>query len=198
MAGMQGDRVLQFASISFDAAVEEIFGAICHGATLVLRTETCLASSRVFSQFCAEQRITVLDLPTAFWHHWVQECDPTTIPTSLRQLIIGGERVLPAIVEQWQHLTQSHSVSLWNTYGPTEATVVATTYEISAQPQRLADQEIPIGQPLPNVDIYVLNSQGLPVPQGAMGELHLGGVGARSGLSQPTRQNRCTVYRPSV
>ena len=191
------DRILQFASISFDAAVEEIFGALCSGASLILRSDQCIASSQEFSNYCTQHQISVLDLPTAFWHRWVQDCEQGLghIPASLREVIIGGERVLPKVVECWQSLTQRKAISLFNTYGPTEATVVATTYEITAQTD--IGQDVAIGRPLKNVDVYILNADGLPVPQGAAGELYLGGLGLAKGyLNRPDKTAAQFVQHP--
>ena len=66
------DRILQFASLSFDTAIEEIYGALCSGATLVLRSDEMIRTSQAFCRTCEQLNLTVLDLPTAFWHQLTQ------------------------------------------------------------------------------------------------------------------------------
>ncbi len=177
------DRVLQFASISFDAAAEEIYPCLTTGATLVLRSDDMLSSVTNFLQTCHEWQLTVLDLPTAYWQQIVVELAAGTLPDSLRLVIIGGERVSPEAVKTWQMLV-GNSPRLINTYGPTEGTVVATAYTITAD-DRFA-QEVPIGGAIANVQTYVLDQHGQPVPVGVPGELHIGGMGlARGYLTRP-------------
>jgi len=180
------DRILQFASFSFDAAVEEIYTCFMTGATLVLRPETMLDSMATFLQLCQDYRLTVLDLPTAYWHLLVEvlvEQPELTLPEEVRCVIIGGERANPYYVEQWQSYVSGSPV-LINTYGPTEATVVATTYRLPTEVS--TDPELPIGKPLPHVEAYILDEQQQPVSWGAAGELYLGGAAlARGYLNRP-------------
>ncbi|MFN7945817.1 MAG: amino acid adenylation domain-containing protein [Blastocatellia bacterium] len=181
------DRVLQFASISFDAAAEEIWPCLAQGATLVLRDDEMLASAAGFLARCAQWGITLLDLPTAYWHEVVAEAARTELklPASLRLVIIGGERALPERVRQWQQLvqTQQREVRLLNTYGPTEATIVATWWEADAEAEW---REVPIGEPVANATAWVLDREQAAVPVGVTGELCLGGAGlARGYLNRP-------------
>lgn len=183
-----GDRVLQFASISFDAAAEEIFPCLTRGATLVLRTDSMLDSPSDFFRSCEHWGLTVLSLPTAYWHELAAglAVDNLAIPASLRLVIIGGERALPERVATWQKYA-GENTRLVNTYGPTEATVVATLCEL-AKPAGADDllREVPIGRPLRNVQTYILDQYLQPVPVGVPGELHIGGAGlARGYLNCP-------------
>lgn len=178
-----GDRVLQFASISFDAAAEEIFPCLVRGGTLVLRTDAMLSSVATFLQKCCELELTVLDLPTAFWHQMTSALDTEgcLLPKQLRLMLIGGERALKTQLTKW-HKHASKSVRLVNTYGPTETTIVATKCDLSEP----SWQEVPIGSAIPNVQTYVLNNHLQPVPIGVVGELYIGGVGvARGYLNRP-------------
>ncbi|MCL1464883.1 non-ribosomal peptide synthetase [Argonema galeatum] len=174
------DRVLQFASISFDTAAEEIYPCLTSGGTLVLRTEEMLTSVATFLKTCQDLQLTVLDLPTAYWQLMVSELGTTdvTLPESLRLVIIGGERVLPESVKMWQKCIGDYP-QLVNTYGPTEATVVATTYRVAASTP--IKKEVPIGRAIVNVQIYVLDRNLQPVPIGIPGELHIGGIGLARG-----------------
>ncbi|MEL6901316.1 MAG: amino acid adenylation domain-containing protein [Cyanobacteria bacterium J06606_4] len=188
------DRILQFASISFDAAAEEIFPALTSGATLVLRPEGMLSPLSTFLDTCQQLQLTVLDLPTAYWQQLVSELtvEKLTLPPSLRLVIIGGERVSPEAVATW--LAQVGSMPrLVNTYGPTEATVVATAHPITAA----MPGEIPIGTPLQNVHTYVLDPHGNLSPVGIPGELHIGGAAlARGYLNQPALTAQKFVASP--
>jgi amino acid adenylation domain-containing protein len=178
-----GDRVLQFASIGFDAAVEEIFPCLIRGATLVLRTDTMLDSVSMFLQKCRDWEITVLDLPTAYWHEltetiWRQKL---SLPASLRLVIIGGEKAIPERLIQWQG-TAGGEIRLLNTYGPTEGTVVATIEDLTEWTPLLASaREVPIGRPIANIQTYILDKRLNPTPIGVPGELHIGGAGLARG-----------------
>ncbi len=178
------DRILQFASISFDAAAEEIFPCLTQGATLVLRTEQMLSSMAVFLQKCHHWQVTILDLPTAFWHQLVAEivAMDLTLPDSLRLVILGGEKALFDSFILWQQRVNS-SVRLVNSYGPTEATIVTTTVDLDSS---IFGQDLPIGKPVNNVKTYILDALLNPVPIGIPGELYIGGVGVTRGyLNRP-------------
>ncbi|MGI0485823.1 amino acid adenylation domain-containing protein [Pantanalinema rosaneae CENA516] len=191
------DRVLQFASISFDAAAEEIFPCLAQGATLVLRTDTMLSSMAMFLQACADWQLTVLDLPTAFWHQLVTEmvAQHLTLPDSVRLVILGGEKALFDRFILWQQRVNS-SVRLVNSYGPTEATIVTTLTDLSPLPPvALAGQTLPIGQAIQNAQTYVLDGGLQLVPIGIPGELYIGGMGvARGYLNRPDLT--ATVFIP--
>ncbi|MEH2130688.1 MAG: amino acid adenylation domain-containing protein [Nostoc sp.] len=178
-----GDKILQFASICFDASVEEILPCLSVGATLVLRTEEMLHSSDEFWRCCREWQLTVLDLPTAYWHQLVAELSPedSRIPESLRMVIIGGEEAQLEKVKRW-HTTMahlSHPPQLINSYGPTEATVI-TTLDILTP----AANSVAIGRPISNAQVYILDQYLQPVPIGVPGELHIGGAGLARGYWQ--------------
>jgi len=168
------DCMLQFGSISFDLAVEEIFTCLSAGARLQLRNEDMLSSPSRFLQLCQSWGVTILDLPTAYWHQMAADAAYTrgVMPPSLRLVIIGGERVSPSLVKDWLQIVGDYP-RLFNSYGPTEATVVATGFWITRAAR--VRQEVPIGRPLANSEVYVLDSYGQPVPIGAPGELYIGG-----------------------
>jgi amino acid adenylation domain-containing protein len=193
-----GDRVLQFASISFDVAVEEIFPTLTAGGTLVLRTGSMIESMASFLQYCFDQSITVLNLPTAFWHQLVQVLSTSnlTLPESLRLVIIGGEKALLESLRLWQQHTNPQ-IRLVNGYGPTETTVTATYCDIAGSRAIPCDQEVPIGRSLPNMQLYVLDAHQQPVPIGVPGELYIGGAGvARGYLNRPDLTNERFIPNP--
>ncbi|NJO96370.1 MAG: amino acid adenylation domain-containing protein [Pleurocapsa sp. CRU_1_2] len=178
------DRILQFASIGFDVAAEEIFPCLVRGATLVLRTDEMLSSIPDFLQQCHCLGVTVLDLPTAFWHQLASQLTATMpLPETLRLVIIGSESALPDRLKIWQQQV-GQRVRLVNIYGPTETTIGATLCDLS---RSIADETtVPIGRPIRNVQAYILDSYLQLVPVGVPGELYIGGVGvARGYLNQP-------------
>jgi amino acid adenylation domain-containing protein len=173
-----GDRVLQFASLSFDTSAEEIYPCLAAGGTLVLRDEEMLASPARFMEACRAFGITVLDLPTAYWHELAGSAD--LLPPDVRLIILGGERALPERVRSWLAAAPSRT-RLLNTYGPTEGTVVATACDLAA-----TAPAVPIGRPLPGVEAYLLETHFEPSPPGVPGEICLGGADlARSYLGRP-------------
>jgi amino acid adenylation domain-containing protein len=177
------DRVLQFASISFDVAVEELFPTWLSGATVVMRAEQLPPSPSELLRLIEKERVTLIELPTAYWHEWVNELTrtKTTAPTSVRAVIIGGERVSPKHLEAWEKF----GVQLINVYGLTEATVTSTVYEhLHASERRWT--ELPIGSPLANTQVYLLDEALQAVPLGVPGELFIGGESlARAYLNAP-------------
>lgn len=150
------DRVLQFAPLHFDASVEELFLSLGSGARLVLRDEEMLDVPGLLAG-CEEHGITVLDLPTAYWHELAHAlaCGTAALPPALRTVVIGGEAALPERVAQWRRAVDGGRVRLLNTYGPTEATVVATVADLS----RYEGGPVPIGAPLPGVRAAVVDGE---------------------------------------
>ncbi|MEE8587430.1 MAG: amino acid adenylation domain-containing protein, partial [Acidobacteriota bacterium] len=180
------DRSLQLAPISFDVAAEEAFTCLCSGGTLVLRHEGMLDSSALFLAECRRAALTVINLPTAFWHQLAADipANDLSLPDSIRLVIFGGERALPKQLEVWQQHAPS-GMRLLHGYGPTEATVAAT----AGPPPQAAQaplREVPIGRPFHNTQIYLLDALLQPVPIGVPGQLHIGGPGvARGYLGHP-------------
>jgi amino acid adenylation domain-containing protein len=173
------DRVLQFSGLSFDVAGEEIFGALSHGATLVLRTDAWLAEPWRWCELCAAHRLSVANLPTLFWQRLAQATD-AVFPPSLRQIVIGGDAVGAAALDAWWR-RDGHRPALANAYGPTETTINATVARCRAE-----DSPSSIGRPVPNARVYLLDAHGEPVPVGAVGEIWIGGAGvARGYLHRP-------------
>lgn len=187
------DRVLQFASLSFDVAMEEIFPCLISGATLVLRSAEMIQYVPIFLQCCALWGITVLNLPTAFWQILTAELAHSvrSLPTAVRLVIIGTEAPAPALVRTWWQQVGAYPV-LVNAYGPTETTVTVTRYTLSEQwiNSETTARTLPIGRPTANTQIYILDDALQPVPIGVTGELHIGGSQvARGYLHQPGLTN---------
>ena len=180
------DQILQFSSICFDASVEEIFCGLLSGATLVLRTEDMLRSSEDFWQCCQKWQLTVLGFPTAYWHQLASELTPTALQiiTNIKLIMVGGEAIQQSKVKQWHQNTVNYSPlpQLFNAYGPTEATIITTLCKFTSP----TITNVPIGRPLSNTQVYILDAFLQPVPVGVAGELHIGGAGlARGYLNRP-------------
>ncbi|MCB9420437.1 MAG: amino acid adenylation domain-containing protein [Ardenticatenaceae bacterium] len=193
------DRVLQFASFSFDTSAEEIFPCLASGAALVLRDEAMIDDVSQFLQRCDDLELTVTDLPTAYWHELtaVLAENRPSLPTTLRLVIIGGEAALTEQVAVWQDIIGPR-VRLLNTYGATEATIISTIYDLTSAPPS-ASGRVPIGRPIPNVQTYILNGQQQPVPIGVPGELWIGGAGlARGYLNRPELTAERFISNPFI
>ncbi|WP_328475561.1 condensation domain-containing protein [Actinoplanes sp. NBC_00393] len=168
----RADRVVQFAETSFDTHAEEIWPALASGGTLVLLPDGPQSLPEVLA---ADPAITVLDLPTAYWQALL-DLAPAW-PPALRLVILGGEQVDAAAVARWRE-RHGDRIRLVNTYGPTEATIIATAIDLGAAD---AGRRPPIGRPIGGVRAYLLDQAGRLVPRGAVGELCLAGAGLADG-----------------
>jgi amino acid adenylation domain-containing protein len=175
------DRVLQFASVGFDVVVEELFPTWLSGATVVLLESFQPISCAELLQLIHKHQLTVFELPTAYWHQWVYELSSTQtqLPASVRLTIIGGEAVSPQQLAAWQKFGSD----LVHVYGLTETTVTSTLYHLASgvYPQPLKSGNLPIGRPIANTQIYLLDEALQPVPVGVVGQLYIGGVGLGRG-----------------
>src|SRR5689334_16735103 len=181
-----GDRVLHFASLAFDVAIEEIFPTLLAGATIIVRPPGDVLTITDFDALLREQRVTVVNLPASYWHEWVAEIDRghVELPPRLRLVVVGSERLLPPSVSAWSRHVGSW-VRLLNAYGTTEATITSTVYGAGASAGRDATN-VAIGKPLEGVRIYVVDSQMQLLPVGVPGEALIGGASIALGyLNQP-------------
>jgi amino acid adenylation domain-containing protein len=177
------DRVLAFAATTFDATTEELYPALLAGASVVLRPPDIRVPDAAFDALLESARPTVLSLPVTFWHAWVDRLvrEDGRVPACLRMLLLNAEEPSVHRYRQWCAAGGAR-VRFINTYGPTEATVTATLYEPG--PDTTAHEEwdrFPIGTTLDGVTAQILDATGRPVPDGAVGELCLGGAGVTRG-----------------
>lgn len=195
-----GDRVLHLAPVGFDFSICEIFPALAAGATLVVaEADTGSSANRLFN-FSRRHRVSVLFPPTALWHQLVDEvvANPALLPSRLRLLASGGERILPQKLERWQRAV-GETVRLMSGYGPTEITVEASltclsestfwkdrTVDRAGRHRTSTADRSPLGRPLPGVEVRILDDHGdsRGIAQG--GHLFLGGPGlARGYVNRP-------------
>ncbi|RBL91045.1 non-ribosomal peptide synthase/polyketide synthase [Chitinophaga flava] len=168
------DRVLQFASFSFDASVSEIFMALYCGAGLVLIPDAVIADTGSFLEYLTGHGVTVATLPPLYLH--TLDRDRFSF---MRVIITAGEAAVPA-----DALYYAGKGSYFNAYGPTECAVCVSIYQV--QPADAADQPIPVGKPLANMKAYVLDDQLQLLPVGVPGHLYASGVGVAKGyLNRP-------------
>jgi amino acid adenylation domain-containing protein len=176
------DRVLQFSQFSFDASLEQILPALAAGSRLVMRGSD-LWSPRELLEEMAAQQVTVMNLPPAYWHQAVRQWrqEPDGLPQlRLRLVIVGGDRLEPSWVREWNELGLA-GVRLLNAYGPTETTITATIGDAGAE-----QDLVTIGTPTGGRRICVLDRRGQLVPLRVVGELHIGGpLLARGYLNRP-------------
>ena len=162
-----GSRVLQFASLSFDASVWEVAMALGQAASLHLASRSELMPGRALLETLSRHAITHVTLPPSSLSACEEAEGEWTTPT----VIVAGEAIGAKDASRW-----SSRVALYNAYGPTETTVCATVHR--CQP---GESLVPIGRPIANMRIYILDGQGQPVPVGVTGEIHIAGAGLARG-----------------
>ncbi|MGZ4976321.1 MAG: amino acid adenylation domain-containing protein [Methylobacter sp.] len=178
----ENDRVLQFASLSFDTSLEQLFVAWLSGACSVLLSSNLMPAPDLVA-LLKKHAVTVADLPPAYWQQLLDIATLADDLTHLRILILGGEALPFGVAQQTRQ--RFPALTCFNAYGPTEATITPCLYRL---PTLLADHSpyIAIGKPRANTRIYILNGQLQLQPTGIPGELCIAGAGlARGYLNQP-------------
>ena len=169
------DRMGQLPSVGFDMSVEPIWATWAAGAALLFRPKAVPALGPGFWSWVEEERITLLNPPTALWHAWVADmaASGAGVPASVRLLITGGEKPQAAALARWREIAPG--VRWMNCYGPTEATVWATTWELPADGW---EGDAPIGRERANARAWVVGPDG---DAAAEGEVCVGGVAVARG-----------------
>nr|WP_036843311.1 non-ribosomal peptide synthetase [Photorhabdus khanii] len=174
------DRVAFEANPAFDASTFEVWAPLLNGGTLVVIDHATLLTPKEFVQALQIYRITVLWLSVGLFNRLATELSP--VLPQIKILIVGGDVLDPHVIRQV--LRDNPPQQLLNAYGPSESTTFTTTYPITALPSGVA--RIPIGRPIANTRVYLLDANGQPVPLGAEGEIYIGGDGVACGyLSRP-------------
>jgi surfactin family lipopeptide synthetase C len=171
---LPASRVLQFFSFGFDGSVADIFSALLSGATLCLAPREALLATPDLYQLLKSQKITMALMPPA-----ALLLLPSDDLPELRTLITGGDSCPPELAARWRA-----GRSFFNAYGPTEATIAVSWYRVDEAWE--PNTPVPIGKPIANTRLYILDKQLRPVPIGVPGELHVGGIDlARGYLNRP-------------
>ncbi|WP_436521072.1 non-ribosomal peptide synthetase [Actinoplanes sp. HUAS TT8] len=179
-----GDRQLQFSSIAFDIAMEEVFTTLGAGATLVLKDEDFrYADVEDFLRLADKRALTVVNLPTSVWNQFglaLRQTPHVRLPAAIRLMIIGGEAAGPEAAEAWHAAAVHPEFRIVNTYGPTEAAVAVSFAELTR------GGPVTIGRPIRQVGLVPVDAELRPVPDGETGELLITGIApARGYLDRP-------------
>lgn len=155
---------------AFDGSAYEIWSALCHGARLVVIAPSLLLQPRELANYLLAQGVNTMLLPVGLFNHYQQALAP--VWRQLKYCLIGGEAVNAQVA--MQVLQTGGPKHLINIYGPTEATVYVSTHDLSLV--RSTQAAVPIGRPIANCQIYLLDRLGEPVPIGVIGEICIGGA----------------------
>lgn len=170
------DRMLQFVSPAFDAFGEELFPILIQGGRIVLtHQDPSTLSPGALLSLAAHEQVTILHFVAGYWLHLVKYLSESDqgLPSSVKLTIVGGEPMPTEASAEWLRRAPSRS-RLFNAYGPTEATITATRYEYTGEAAGRLDW-VPIGRPLSNSSVYVVDHEGQLCPIGLPGKLHIGG-----------------------
>ncbi len=174
------DVFTQLSNSAFDASTFEIWGCLLHGARLAIVPPALLLSSPELFAFVESERVTVMLFTTGLFNQQVEF--RADFFRSVRVVLFGGDTAHAGIARAV--LQNGPPQRLLHVYGPTEATTFATVQEVREVPAEAVT--VPIGPPISNTTVYVLDPRGRPVPVGVAGELYIGGVGvARGYLRRP-------------
>ncbi|WP_257388916.1 amino acid adenylation domain-containing protein, partial [Tahibacter caeni] len=192
-AASADDATILFSSASFDVFMDEVFRTLNSGGRLVLAPKETLLALPQLQALIAAQRVNVLFLPTAFFH---ELAGAAVDLAGVRRLIVAGEKLDYARARAF--VERHPGIVLHNAYGPTETTVFSSTTEVT--PALLQGRDfVPIGRPIANTQIYVLDRYGNPQPPGVAGELCIGGDGvARGYWGKPELTRERFVANPFV
>ena len=184
MVPPRAPRMLQFASLSFDVSYQEIFPPLSAGGTIFLITEELRRDPLELLRFISQQRIEKLYLPVVALQQLSDVSSMELLDLSqLREITAAGEQlqITPQVIRFFQ---RASSCTLHNFYGPTETHGV-TIFTLTGDPTTWPSL-VPIGKPIANDQVYVLDPSGYPLPIGVIGELYLGGIGVADGyLNRP-------------
>ncbi|NIM15677.1 MAG: amino acid adenylation domain-containing protein [Candidatus Aminicenantes bacterium] len=176
----ENDRILQLSSYTFDGSVFDIYGALLNGALLLMVKKEDVLSPEVLAQLIKKEEITVFFVTTALFNALVDI--NVTCFDPVRKVLFGGERV--SVKHTGRALEYLGKDRIIHVYGPTETTVYATYFFVNEIDRNL--DTIPIGKPISNTTVFILDNRFKPVPIGVKGEIYIGGDGvARGYLNSP-------------
>ncbi|WP_141250341.1 non-ribosomal peptide synthetase, partial [Pseudomonas congelans] len=185
------DRVAFASNPAFDASTLDVWAPLLNGGCVVVIGQTDVLSTREFQRLLLEQSVTVLWMTAGLFHQYASGLGEAF--SRLRYLIVGGDVLDPAVIGRV--LKEGAPRHLLNGYGPTEATTFSTTHEITS----VGNGGIPVGRPIGNSQVYVLDTLRQPVAVGVVGELYIGGQGVAKGyLNRPELNATQFVANPFI
>jgi amino acid adenylation domain-containing protein len=179
------DRVLQLASLGFDTSVEQVLVTLICGATLMLPAAGTVAPTDLL-RYLAEEQVTVIDLTPAYWHQMLAITEPEDERLrTVRLMITGGDRADAA--DCAAAIRAARGARLLNAYGLTETTITSTLFDVGEELVAATPAApVPVGKPVRNTHVLVLDENLNRVPAGGVGEIYVGGCGvARGYLGRP-------------
>ncbi|HEX7449771.1 MAG TPA: condensation domain-containing protein, partial [Pirellulales bacterium] len=195
-----GDRVLQIISPAFDVAAEEIYPTLVRGGTLVLGPPTTELTGRAILDICRRERVSVAHVPPQLWQQCLLEwrADDESLFDHLRVLVHGGEALSAEAITRWLRMARGRVKTLLE-FGLTETTVTNLVYELPADLDMWpAKRKLPLGRPIAQSEVLLLDEHQQPLPPGAPGELYLGGPGVARGyhrLPEATQERFVSISR---
>ena len=198
----ENDRTLQFSTINFDIAIEEIFPPLLMGSSIVIRPAIRSDQLNELSSIINQYQVTAVHIATAYWHEWVDLMVSSNdqIPSSLRLMVVTGEKVSTQHYQRWKTLClqgskDKESTILWcNAYGPTEATVSASVFIPDAN---FKLDNMPIGKPLKDYSARIVDENNNDVSGDNTGQLLIGGPAlARGYLNRPELNKEVFINLP--
>jgi amino acid adenylation domain-containing protein len=183
-----GDRLLHTVSFAFDPAMWQLFGPLVSGTTVVLADHEQAGDPARLVSLVRAEKVTIADFVPSLLTRALDAAEPGDL-ASLRHVFCGGERLSLDLTERLHATTRA---ALHNQYGPTEATIDTTSHTVTPGDQR---PEIPIGRPIANKRVYVLDDRGEPIPPRVTGELWISGKGLAYGYTGNSRQTAAR-FRP--
>jgi amino acid adenylation domain-containing protein len=178
-----GDIWALFHSFAFDFSVWEIWGALLHGGQLIVIPKLTAQSALEFYELLCARNVTILNQTPSAFRQLIAAQKEINKSHSLRFVIFGGEALIPSTLHPWHQRRDNVSTKLVNMYGITETTVHVTLRGLNGEK---FEGTSPIGRPLKDLRIYILDAHGRPVPAGVTGEMYVGGAGvARGYLNRP-------------
>jgi amino acid adenylation domain-containing protein len=180
-APLEGDDCVAFCSNpAFDASTFEIWGPLLQGARILIVPQCIVLEPSLFVEALREGRVTAMFLTVGLFTQYIDALKP--IFSQFRYVLTGGDVVEPQLLARV--LDHHPSLQLRNAYGPTECTTFSTTYWVKTVEE--GAHRIPIGRPISNTQVYILDRERQPVPIGVIGEIHIGGPGVALGyLNRP-------------
>jgi syringomycin synthetase protein SyrE len=172
----ESGRFLLLSSISFDSSVAGIFGSLLHGGTLIIASSDVVRDPLRLNQEIQRLGVESLLCVPSLYRHFLEYSVGSEKKKELFRVIVAGEVCPPDLVAK--SIQQEPQIELFNEYGPSEATVWASMHRCTCA---LGRQSVPIGRPIANTRVYILDRWAQPVPIGVAGEVYIGGAGVARG-----------------